>query len=94
MRHLTAQTAHFEALPDDGWLTIVLDEPITLISLADIKLTERFRCLANYELLLSWSAFRKTDQKMVELLSDAPQEHNDVRSPRTPPATPNAFAAQ
>ena len=81
LKHVTAQTARFEALPDDGWLTIVLDEPITLISLADIKLTERFRCLANYELLLSWSAFRKTDQKMVELLSDAPQEHNDVLIP-------------
>ena len=38
MRHLVARTAHFEALPDDGWLTFVLDEPITLISLADVKL--------------------------------------------------------
>ena len=86
LKHVTAQTAHFEALPDDGWLTIVLDEPVTLIRVADIKLDEFMlrhghRCVKNYSLLLSWSAFRKTDQKMVELLSDAPQEHNDIDSP-------------
>ena len=39
-KHLTAQTARFEALPDDGWLTLVLDEPVTIMRVADIKLDE------------------------------------------------------
>ena len=38
LKHVTAQTARFEALPDDGWLTIVLDEPVTLISLSLIHI--------------------------------------------------------
>ena len=84
--HLPAQTAHFEALPDDGWLTIVLDEPVTLMRVADFKLDEYMlghghRCVKNINLHLDWSAFRKTDQKMVDLLSHAPQDNCDIEIP-------------
>ena len=86
MTHLTAQTARFEALPDDGWLTLVLDEPVTIMRVADIKLDEYLlrhghRCVGNCHLLLNWSAFRKTDQKMVELLSYEPQENCGIDFP-------------
>ena len=86
VRDLPAQTAHFEALPDDGWLTIVLDEPITLMRVADIEFDEFMlghghRCVKNISLHLDWSAFRKTDQKMVDLLSHAPQDNCDIEIP-------------
>ena len=95
-RHLVARTAHFEALPDDGWLTFVLDEPITLISLADVELGNEppyHRTLMNCWLHLRWSAFRRTDQKMVELLSDTPQEICDIDIPEDTSSDAECFCS-
>ena len=96
MTHLTAQTARFEALPDDGWLTFVLEEPITLISLADVELGNEppyHRTLMNCWLHLRWSAFRRTDQKMVELLSDTPQEICDIDIPEDTSSDAECFCS-
>ena len=95
-RHLVARTAHFEALPDDGWLTFVLDEPITLFSLADAKFGDEppyHRSVFNCWLRLRWSAFRRTDQKMVELLSDTPQETCDIDIPEDTTSDAECFCS-
>ena len=78
MKHVTAQTARFEALPTTAGSRSSSTSP-SPSSASQTSSTERFRCLANYSCISL--VRRKTDQKMVELLSDAPQEHNDVLIP-------------
>ena len=89
-RHLAEQTAHFKLLPDDGWLTIVLDEPVTMMSLADIELDEN-RWVQNCWVRICWSAFRRTDQKMVELLDDTPQWNCEIEIPEDTTSDADTF---